>query len=238
MTAQGEALDFRGVFVVMDFDGTITTRDCLRSVLRHHVSAWAGLSRAVGEGRLSEVCALEEAIRQLGPSREPLIAEFVECARLRRGFAGFLRRVQSYGGRTAVVTAAFSEAIEAVWRSERLDPVVLVAAELRDKRSGGFELVPNRLLGDCPSCGGGRCKGGVIRALRKPGDVVVFGDGGRDLCMAREADLVFARDRLRTLRGQVRISTLRFDDFNGAVEVIARRLEENRTPSRAGDSSG
>ena len=47
--------------------------------------------------------------------------------------------------------------------------------------------------------------------------------------MAREADLVFARDRLRTLRGQVRISTLRFDDFNGAVEVIARRLEENRT---------
>ena len=136
-----------------------------------------GPSRAVGEGRLSEVCALEEAIRQLGPSREPLIAEFVECARLRRGFAGFLRRVHSYGGRTAVVTAAFSEAIEAVWRSERLDPVVLVAAELRDKRSGGFELVPNRLLGDCPSCGGGRCKGGMIRALRKPGDVVVFGDG-------------------------------------------------------------
>ena len=37
----------------------------------------------------------------------------------------------------------------------------------------------------------------MLRELRRPGDTVwVFGDGASDLCPAREADLVFARDHL------------------------------------------
>ena len=35
------------VLAVMDFDGTITSSDCMQTVLRRHVAAWSTLAEAV-----------------------------------------------------------------------------------------------------------------------------------------------------------------------------------------------
>ena len=69
-------------------------------------------------------------------------------------------------------------------------------------------------LGDCPTCGPRACKGGVLRRLRRPGDTVaVFGDGISDLCLAREADVVFARGRLAELCEREGIAYHRLSDY-------------------------
>jgi len=70
-----------------------------------------------------------------------------------------------------------------------------------------------------------RCKGALTRWLRRPGQVVVaFGDGGRDLCMARAADLVFARGRLLELCRQEGLPAVELTDFDAATVELAARL--------------
>jgi 2-hydroxy-3-keto-5-methylthiopentenyl-1-phosphate phosphatase len=85
-------------------------------------------------------------------------------------------------------------------------------------------------LGDCPTCGPRRCKGGVVRLLRREGDTVaVFGDGISDLCLAREADVVFARGRLAELCEREGIAYHRLSDYRPAL----LRLTELMTPDAA-----
>lgn len=188
------------VLVVMDFDGTVTTGDCLEVLLQRNVAAWPRLAQAARDGGLTEVRAIERALQMLRLPRDRVVAEFVAAAELRGNFRGFLEALQSLAAKSAVVSAGPREGIEAVWRREKLPAVPLCATELRGDAEHGFELDFDQHFGDCPLCGPDRCKGAVIRSLRHEQDfVVVFGDGGRDLCMAREADLVFARSRLARL---------------------------------------
>lgn len=234
-TAMRTSRDLRDVFVAMDFDGTITTRDCMEVVLARHAEGWSRVAAAARDQGLSEGESLERGIGLLRVPREQILAQFVAAADLRPGFRAFLQWVLAGGGRAAVVSAGFREAIESVWRREVLPAIPVYAADLKGDAVGGFELEFHEPLGDCRVCGRGRCKGALTRSLRREGEVVVaFGDGGRDLCMAREADLVFARGRLARLCRSEGIRARCFFDFNGVgVELAAWLHADAERPDSA-----
>jgi 2-hydroxy-3-keto-5-methylthiopentenyl-1-phosphate phosphatase len=226
MTAEhgesGSAGHLRRVLAVMDFDGTITSSDCMETLLCRHVATWPGLVEAVRDGRSSQAAALAEAVAQLRIPRERVLREFAESAVLRRGFREFLERLLGGGGRAAIVSVGFREGIEAVWRREQLAAIPVYAGELLGDPETGFTLSLHEAYGECPDCGAGRCKGAVVRRLRREGDVVLaFGDGSRDLCLAREADLVFARARLARLCDREGIAWHPLDDFSRAVRELS-----------------
>ncbi len=76
----------------------------------------------------------------------------------------------------------------------------------------------------------GGCKAGALRTLRRVGDAVaVFGDGVSDLCLAREADIVFARGRLCELCEREAIAYHRLSDYRLALA----QLTEWMTPPGA-----
>ena len=61
----------------------------------------------------------------------------------------------------------------------------------------------------------------MLRALRRRQDlVIVFGDGVSDLCMARAADVVFARRHLARLCAAEGIAFHRLDDYHAALETV------------------
>jgi HAD superfamily phosphoserine phosphatase-like hydrolase len=226
MTAEhsgnGHAGRLRRVLAVMDFDGTITSGDCMETLLRRHVPTWPGLVEAVRDGRLSQAAAVAEAVALLRIPRERILREFAGLAVLRDGFREFLDQLLGGGGRAAVVSVGFREGIEAVWRREQLAAIPLYAGELLGDPEAGFTLSLHEAYGECPDCGAGRCKGAVVRRLRRDGDVVLaFGDGGRDLCLAREADAVFARARLARLCDREGIAWQPLDDFRGASRELS-----------------
>lgn len=228
-TGADTALDLHEVLVVIDFDGAITTGDCMDVVLRRHVAEWPRLVQAASRGTLSDVHALELAVRQLRVPWELVVAEFAEAAELRRDFGGFLDRLRTGAATAAVVSAGVRERIEAVWRREGLPATPLYAAELRGDAEHGFALKLDQRFGDCPLCGPGRCKGAVARSLRRASDfVVAFGDGARHLCMAREADLVFARSKLARLCQREAIPARPFEDFTTAGDELAAWLKAAR----------
>ena len=211
----------RRILAVMDFDGTITASDCMATLMGRHVAAWPQLAAAVRDGRLSQAAALEEAVHLLRIPRGRILQEFADSALLRDGFREFLERLLAGGGRAAVVSVGFREGIEAVWVREQLAGVPLYAGELLGDSAAGFRLELHGIYGDCPECGPGRCKGVALARLRRENDIVLaFGDGRRALCLARAADVVFARATLARLCDREGIAWRPLDDFTAASRTL------------------
>ena len=215
------------VTVVLDFDGTITLDDCLRLVLARHVPQWPALMAAADEGELTQVGALETAVGLLRPPREQVLQEIADAAVLRAGFPAFLERLRAGHGRAVVISVGFRDGIQAVWRRKGLPAILTYAAELADD-GPSYRLVLDPQFGDCPICGPRHCKGSVVRSLRRRGDLIVaFGDGSRDLCMAREADVVFARAELARLCRRETIPWFPLEDFTRAWQTLLEHLANN-----------
>ena len=217
--------------MLLDYDGTVTDREYGVLALQQLTGdAW----RAARRGRRARRDRPRRVPAPPGRAGHHLKDELIDTcardARLAPGFAEFLTGLVAGGARVAVVSAGFREAIEAVWRREALPPVELFASAIvpRDGVAGPPWTVRfDPRLGDCPTCGPDACKGGVLRRLRRPGDTVaVFGDGVADLCLAREADVVFARGRLPELCEREGIAYHRLSDYRPAL----LRLTDLMTP--------
>jgi 2-hydroxy-3-keto-5-methylthiopentenyl-1-phosphate phosphatase len=215
------ARGFGDVLAVMDFDGTMTTGDCMVAVLDRFLADWPGVFAAGRAEGLGEVACVQRGLALLRVPVGEVIAAFIETAELRVGLGGFVARVLRDAGEVAVVSAGIRPAIEAVLDAGGVPRIPVYAGELEGDAVSGYALGLDG-FGDCPVCGSGRCKGPPARRLRRPGRVLVaFGDGGRDLCMAREADLVFARGRLLRLCREEGLPARELTDFDAAAIDLA-----------------
>jgi len=191
----------RAMLAFLDYDGTLTTHECNEIVLQRFVGdAWRPLEDEAKADRMSHAEVFDRQIGLIRAPRAELLGALVDEAEPTPGLAAFLAELEGRGGRPVIVSAGLREAIEAVWSREMLPPVELHASELVGGGPQGgppYHLVFSSVLGDCPRCGPRACKGAALRALRRPGELVLaFGDGASDLCPAREADLTFARSHL------------------------------------------
>ena len=185
----------------LDYDGTLTTHECNEIVLQRFVGdAWRPLEAEARADRMSHAEVFDRQVGLIKAPREELLGALVAEAAPAHGLPAFLAELDARGGRSVIVSAGLREAIAAVWSREKLPPVELHASELVGGGPQGgppYRLAFSDVLGDCPRCGPRACKGAALRALRRPGELVVaFGDGASDLCPAREADLTFARAHL------------------------------------------
>jgi 2-hydroxy-3-keto-5-methylthiopentenyl-1-phosphate phosphatase len=171
------------VWLVLDFDGTVTERDTLDLVLSEFGDAKvyerAEAELDAGRMTLNEVISAEFAT-VMAPLDE-VVAYVVEHARVRPGFAELAR-----ARHPLVVSSGFRELIEPVLEREG----VLDAVELRANQ---VEALPEgwrvhfRVAETCEVCGE-PCK----RADLPAGEVVYAGDGHSDYCASLAAARVFA----------------------------------------------
>jgi 2-hydroxy-3-keto-5-methylthiopentenyl-1-phosphate phosphatase len=221
--------DLSRLLVMLDYDGTVTDREY--NVLAFEKltgDAYRSFEDAVDRGEISHAECIEREVGLVTASKRELIAANADDARLAPGFAQFLATLVADGARVAVVSAGFRAAIAQVWRREKLPPVELFASEIVPRDGGGgppWTVAFDRHFGDCPSCGPGACKTGVLRHLRRPGDTVAtFGDGVADLCLAREADIVFARGALTELCEREGIAYHRLRDYRRALAQLSETM--------------
>jgi len=222
------------VLIVLDYDGTVTTHECNEIALTAAVGdAWRPFEEMVRRGEIGHAECFDRQVRLVDVPREAFVRGLVDAAAPTPGLREFLAVAAAGGARVVVLSAGFREAIEAAWRRDGLPSVEIVASELvgADGDGGGppYRIGFNPQLGDCERCGPLSCKATVLRAWRRPGDVVwVFGDGDSDFCPAREADLVFARGRLAELAEGAGLPWRRLD-FAAAAGELAGLAEPERS---------
>jgi 2-hydroxy-3-keto-5-methylthiopentenyl-1-phosphate phosphatase len=194
--------------LVVDWDGTVTERDTLETVVLEFGDPQVYARTEVELGRtLTHDDVLEI---EVGTVRAPLdeVVDFVvHEARVRPGFRELSKRT-----RPLVVSAGFHELIEPVLQREEIE--VELRANRVDPHPDGWR-VRFRESARCDACGEA-CK----RLALPPGEVVFVGDGYADRCAALAADRVFATDSLARYLDSVGAQYEPFEDFHDVAGAL------------------
>jgi len=201
--------------VVLDFDGTVTESDLLDRIALEFgdPAVYQEVEDALHAGQLP---LRDVIVREFVPVTAPLkeVVDWVlDEAKVRAGFAEFVRATQAAGWDVHVVSSGFEELIEPVLERESVD--VELHANRVDARPDGWR-VEWRYPDDCEACGES-CK----RALLPPGEVVYVGDGYSDRCAALASDRVFATSGLARYLAEQGKPFEPFTDFHALSEALA-----------------
>lgn len=215
------------LLLVVDFDGTITQRDTLHTMVARFGApgAWEALEPALRSGELSVAQAVYAQFSEIVADEATVIEVVRRETELRRGFRDFLSWADRHHHRVVVLSAGFRRVIDAVLGDAGIVGLEVRANDIRFG-PGGARIEWRRGESVCAECGHA-CKRPDVEALRATGRPLVYlGDGMSDRCAARHADIVFARAALARDLGARGRTFHPFDDFHEVVATLADRDRE------------
>ena len=217
--------------IFCDFDDTITRINVTDTILERFADpSWRGIQDDWLAGKLSarEVLEKQMPLITVRPAElddfidsveiDPFFGEFVtHCARehhalyiLSDGFDYWIHRV-------------LRRALSAYDGSVKEIPVFACGLKLEEGRAAiSFPYFPQGCVHGCATCKPAlfdQLKQGATRS-------VVIGDGVSDLLLARNADLVLAKNGLREFCGREGIASRAIRDFRDVLQIV-ETLKEN-----------
>jgi 2-hydroxy-3-keto-5-methylthiopentenyl-1-phosphate phosphatase len=211
------------LLIACDFDGTITQHDTLHLIVARYGDGglWGRIEPRLRAGELTLEQAMQEEFAGVRATpdqvRELVLAE----AGLRAGFPDFVGWVRERGHRLVVLSSGFRSVIDAVltrWGLGHLE----VASHEAEFTPDGCRLVWADRGERCEVCGR-RCKRHDVRTRHAGETLVLIGDGVSDRCVARMADVVFARAHLARDLTADGVPFLPFEDFHEVREALEAR---------------
>jgi 2-hydroxy-3-keto-5-methylthiopentenyl-1-phosphate phosphatase len=211
------------LLIACDFDGTITQNDTLHLIVGRYGQRglWQAIEPRLRAGELTLEQAMQEEFASVratpGQVRELVLRE----AGLRAGFPELVAWARERGHRLVVLSSGFRYVIDAVLGRFGLGHLE-VASHEAEFSLGGCRLVWADRGERCAVCGR-RCKRHDVRARRAGETLVMIGDGVSDRCVARMADVVFARAHLARDLVADGVPFLAFEDFHEVREALEAR---------------
>jgi 2-hydroxy-3-keto-5-methylthiopentenyl-1-phosphate phosphatase len=197
------------LYLILDWDGTVTVRDTLWMLLERFGDrgVFERMERALGTTH-SHREVMETEMATITAPLEEAVAFLVAEAEVRPGFHRLVRRF-----RPLVLSSSFHETIQPVLEREAVD--LEVVANRIDARPDGWRVIwTDDAL--CPECGE-LCK---RRSLPAGRPVVYAGDGYSDRCAALAADRVFARGSLARYLTSRGVSFEPFEDLDDIAAAL------------------
>jgi 2-hydroxy-3-keto-5-methylthiopentenyl-1-phosphate phosphatase len=204
---------------VIDFDGTLSVRDTVDTLLGHYADpAWQEVEQAWLDGSISAVECMRTQIRMVR-SDHVTLANFFRGIQLDASFLPFYRHVREFA-RVVVVSDGLDHAIQVALRNVGLTELPVHANRLHFV-PGGIDISFPHIDPSCDS-GNGVCKCAVARDLAAEvgGPFILVGDGKSDACLAGRADLVFAKSGLAGHCERAGIPFRRFQTFADVLAVV------------------
>ncbi len=215
------------MLIVCDFDGTVTTRDCLNLIVQRFApDAWTTIEVRLRAREIGLLDAIVEEFRHVKVTEAEAIDCVLKGTQIRAGFVEFVEWAESAGHEIVIVSAGFRVLIDPLLATSGLSRLAVHSGDATFTREG-TEITYPPTQRECASrCG--MCKEDVVEELITtaafPRPLVYVGDGLSDLCVARGADIVFARGSLARLLEKEGISSHPFEDFF----EVRRALESGR----------
>lgn len=207
-----------------DFDGTISRRDVIDSLLaRFGMPGWQDLEAAWERGEIGSRECMQKQVALLDMSREALHAE-LEQIELDPTFAAFARAAQAAGMPVQIVSDGLDYAIEVLLRRAGLQDLQVFANHLTVVGPQRWAL---ENPWQQPGCQSGNCKcahwqASVARGAR----VLYIGDGRSDFCVAGKVDFVLAKASLLTYCREQQIAHAAFASFDEALTLLPTILAQ------------
>ena len=203
---------------VIDFDGTLSVRDTVDAMLERFAGPeWGAVEQEWLDGHITAVQCMQKQLRMVKTDHMTL-ESFFRGIQLDASFLPFYKHVSQFS-KVAIVSDGLDHAIKVAMKNAALPELPIFANKLHFVPDGIDISWPHR--NTACSAGNGVCKCAVARGL-SGGDmrVVLVGDGKSDACLAREADVVFAKGSLIKYCEQNDIPHYKFQTFADVLTKV------------------
>lgn len=217
---------------IIDFDGTLAVHDTVDAILdRFADKSWELVEQDWLQGKISAVECMTQQIRMVRADNVTL-ENFFRGIQLDASFLPFYLHVRHFAS-VAIVSDGLDHAIKIATRNAALPELPIYANRLHFAPDGIDITFPHRQ----PDCAGGNgvCKCAIANGLAaEAGEpIVLVGDGKSDACLARSADVVFAKGSLTKYCEQEGIRHHRFQTFADVLSMV-RLWPIDKLPTTAG----
>jgi len=215
------------VWVLCDFDGTISVRDVGVSILDKfaQVDDWRAIEKHILQQGGKSYQYLP-AVYAGWCTRESDVLRFVdEEIQIDPAFPRFVSLCRAKGYKLEIVSDGLNIYIERLLSANGLDGIPYTSNVVELSRSGAYFRFPHRSL-DCGKCGNCKKQRVITARARGAGPVVYIGDGISDHCPAREADIVFAKDKLRRYCQANNIDFILFNNFDDIMDRLPGEVQK------------
>jgi 2-hydroxy-3-keto-5-methylthiopentenyl-1-phosphate phosphatase len=204
--------------ILLDFDGTVTTRDSVDAVLeRFALPAWRDVEEEWERGEIGSRECLERQVALIRATPSAM-DQFIDRIEVDASFADLLMLCRRMGANIEVVSDGFERSVRRVL--ERVGAHCAIKANLLlPTGHDRWSLLSPFSQTDCRS-GAGTCK---CRAASERGSILI-GDGRSDFCVAKEASFVFAKGRLADYCRDNAIPHTAIRHLGDVLQPLARRL--------------
>jgi 2-hydroxy-3-keto-5-methylthiopentenyl-1-phosphate phosphatase len=212
------------ILVLCDFDGTICTVDMGNKILNRFTGeGWEEIDRAYCADEIGSRDAYTQ-VSSLFRGTRPQMLEFVlNYERLDPYFSDFYQFCRNKGIHLKIVSDGLDFYIDAILRKHNLQDIEFFSNVVVFPDSNTLFIEFPRINNQCEKCG--TCKNSVLKQYRLEYDRVIYvGNGHSDVCPAKDADLVFAKDVLYEKCVQNGTSCIHYENFGDIREYLAVNL--------------
>jgi len=198
--------------VFLDFDGVMTCRDVGHAIMERFAPArWREYEKQWQRGELSTEDNMRAQIALIAVGEREL-ADFVAGLPMREGLGEFVARAREVGVDVTVVSDGFDFYIRPLLDRHGLSDLTVLSNRWSYERGRPVLAFPHA----CDSCGKhGVCKERIVAdAIGRGARVAYAGDGWSDVCAAKLAHVLFARDALALRLADEGIAFTPFESFH------------------------
>jgi len=217
---------------IIDFDGTLSVRDTVDALLgKFATPEWETIEQKWLAGEISAVECMQQQIR-LVKTDHVALESFFRGIQLDASFLPFHEHVSQFA-KIAIVSDGLDHAINVAMRHAAFPELPVYANHLHFVPDGIDISFP--LLNAACIAGNGVCKCAVARNLAQDagGPVVLIGDGKSDACLAKHADVVFAKASLIRYCEEQNIAYHPFESFADVLAKVKKWPMEGRPHTAA-----
>lgn len=199
--------------VLCDFDGTICTVDMGNELLNRFTGeGWSEIDRAYCAGEIGSRDAYSRVVPILKGSKSQMLEFVRESEKLDPHFPEFYAYCRKREMEVKIVSDGLDFYIDAILRKYNLQDIEYFSNVVVFQNGNARSILFPRMSIECEKCG--TCKSGVLQEYRRSYDLVIYiGNGYSDVCPAKKADMVFAKDILYETCGRNGTACVLFENF-------------------------
>lgn len=219
------------VWVLCDFDGTISVRDVEVALLnRFATPGWREREKAIIAAGYKSARYLPAIFAGWSASREEMLQFIEKEAALDPHFPRFVSYCRQAGYHLEIVSDGLNLYIEYLLGKNRLDDIPFTCNYIQFHSEGVTLHFPNR-SDFCGKCG--NCKKQRVLAARQANArcVVYIGDGISDECPAEVSDIVFAKGSLWAYCQKQGLPAIPFQNFADVLASFPAAIERCQAPA-------
>ncbi|MDD5128837.1 MAG: MtnX-like HAD-IB family phosphatase [Candidatus Omnitrophica bacterium] len=223
MSDKNNQINPKKCIVFFDFDNTIATCDVFDNMLLlfSRDDRWVELEKRWKSGRIGSKTCMEGQLRGMDLDKKSLDS-YLPKIKLDPYFKELYKFLQSKKVKTVVLSDNFDYILNQILKINRIKKLKVLANKLSFSRGKAVTDYPFKNK-DCQVCAHCKTKN-LLDSSPKDSTIIYVGDGASDICPAKRAHLVFAKDSLLKYFKDNKLEHTVFHNLKEVFNQLKRKL--------------